>query len=122
MHKNIIKLDELYTGVCSTDTALEALRKAIHEHKIDIYSITYAHIEYDASVGIGLRKSAKFYPLKVGNNVFTLWIPYVTSGYRGEGPCGMIEALRMLGFDIDYAKETMIFSIKHLDVNLYKDT
>ena len=122
MHQNVIKLDELYPEVCSTATSIEALKQAIKEHKVNPYEFTYANIDYDANIGIGAKNSPRFYPLKVGNRVSSLWIPHVTSGYRGEGPWGMIEALKILKFDIDEDRKAMIFAVKRLDVNFCKNT
>lgn len=122
MFVNVMKLDEMYPNVFSTETSIEALKLAIKEHKISPFDITYAHIDYDANCGLGAKGSERFYPLKVGNRAFSLWIPYVTSGYRGEGPCGMIDALKLLKFDIDSDRQAMIFAVKRLDVNFYKNT
>lgn len=122
MHPNIIKLDELYPEVYSTASSIEALKQAIKDQKINPYELTYANIDYDANIGIGSKNSSRFYPLKVGNRLYSIWIPYVTSGYRGEGPCGMLEALKLLKFDVDEARKAMILAVKQLDVNFYKST
>ena len=104
---------------CTSDS-LEELHEVFWKGIVDQKAITTAHIKYNTNVGIGDYDGPNYYPLVFGGNGIRLMVSCVTSGYRGQGPRGTIEALKMAGFNVSDKVKEIIYTVKNLDYYLYK--
>lgn len=100
-------------GDGTTDKALEELRYLVKEKFINPANFTKATLRYNAHRGLGNEGTEEFYPLKFENDgKGEVWVSSVTAGYRGAGPRGTLEALKLMGFTVDEEMEKVILEKK----------
>ena len=104
----------------STEDSLRQLSRLFTSGQVKSDDIKSAHIKYDCDVGVGPMGSTRYYPLTLKGDRVEIHISCVTAGYRGNGPHGTIEALRVAGFDVTEEIEKTIFTRKHIDRYFWK--
>lgn len=104
----------------STEDSVRQLAELFSSGKINPNDITSAHVKYDCDVGVGPMNSARYFPLTLKGDRVEIHVSCVTAGYRGTGPHGTIEALRMAGFNITPGIEKAIFTRKCIDRYFWK--
>ncbi len=103
----------------STSDSIKDLQMIFENGTVKKEDVYQAHIEYDTR-RLPDYDTPDYYPLKMSGDKVMIWVSCVSSGYRGEGPNGMIEALKIAGFNVTERTEELIQSIKKTDHYLFK--
>jgi len=102
----------LVINFTSTSEALTHLKNLIQREVIHPEDFKLAQLSYNAHEGLGECGTPKYFPLKFIGEYMEVWVSSVAAGYRGEGPHGTIEALNLMGFEMDDEMKEVIFTKK----------
>ena len=107
----------------TTENAINALKKLIDDKLISPEDFPEAVIKYR----VGFLPDAEpdnphYFPLKFYDKRGTqeIWVSSVNAGYRGTGPHGTLEALKLMGFELTNNEKEEIFTNKNINLQLLK--
>lgn len=107
----------------TTDSSIEGLLKLIKDNLLNPEEFCEAVIKYQVGqLPDGDPDNPSNYPLKFYNRLGTteIWVSSVSAGYRGTGPHGTVEALRIMGFELTEEEKEEIFTNKRINMQLLK--
>ena len=105
-----------------TDKTIEELASLIQLGKIKIDKFEEAELEYDCLNHNPSADERTTYPLRFFGKKFEVWVADVAAGFKGTGPLGAIEILKMFGFDVtDDRCKAILGGSKTMFIKFYKN-
>lgn len=108
----------------STDASLNELKARINSGLFRPQDFDFVKIDYNCFEGLPYASpnNPDYYPVKFISNSenIEVWLSAVSAGYRGEGPHGTVEALRIMGFELTEYDKEQIFTTKNAHLTFTK--
>lgn len=106
-----------------TDKTIEELAFLIQLGKIKIDKLEEAELEYDNNLNRNSSSDERtVYPLRFFGKKLEVWVADVAAGFKGTGPLGAIEILKMFGFDVtDDQRKAILGGSKTMFIKFYKN-
>lgn len=117
----MIKKGKLYFIInSSTEESIRDLKELFDSGKVKKDMLRHAQLHYNPSMQMP-RKSGPYYPLTLKGKDVVIRVSCVSTGYKGVGPNGAIQALRLAGFKVPEQGEKLIYTKENINLYFWKE-